>query len=166
MTNDNMSNKRFGLRAMLVTVAVCACILGMLLRSYRVGEQSGYSRGFDAAMRQRLAEANLLEIEYAVDDVLRKAFPDDNPEFAIEDIVKLIAEKAKPETWDFVGGYGTLNISRTENSDYVIVVNNSISAHLEISRLLDDLRGAAPGIRDRSFVTKLYEAQTETANTE
>ena len=161
-----MSNKRFGLRAMLIAVAVCASVLGLIVQAYRVGLQSGYTRGFDTAMNQRLSEGSLLEIEYRVDDVMRKAFPDEHPDFAVAEILKLVAETAKPETWDFVGGYGTLDAKQNEYNDHILVVNNSIPVHLEISRLLDDLRGAAPGIRDRSFVKKLDETQTETANTE
>lgn len=161
-----MSDKRFGLRALLIAVALCAGMLGLIVQANRVGQQSGYDRGFDAAIRQRLSERNLLKIEYSIDDAIAKAFPDEDVDFAVADILKLVAEKAKPETWDFVGGYGTLDASKNEHNENVLVVNNSIPVHLEVSRILDNLRGAAPGIRDRSFVTKLYESKSETADTE
>ena len=117
-------------------------------------------------MNQRLSERDLLTIEYPIDDAIRKAFPNEHADYAVADILKLVAEKAKPETWDFVGGYGTLDSKKNEYDEHVLVVNNSIPVHLEVSRILDDLRGAAPGIRDRSFVKKLYETQTKAALSE
>ena len=75
----------------------------------------------------------------------------------MEEIVATVYKTAKPETWDIVGGYGTIQVGENDLSETFLEVSNTASAHLEVSRLLDDLRGAATGITDRSLVKELYE---------
>ncbi len=137
-------------------------MVALIAHAYRLGQHSGYSQGFDTAMNQRLSERDLLTVEYPIDSVIEKAFPNEHADYAVADLLKLVAEKAKPETWESVGGYGTLDARCNEHGEHLLIVTNSIPVHLEISRILDDLRGAAIGIRDRSLVKKFYETQSQT----
>jgi len=154
---------QFGMRTVLATIAVFAVILALIAYSNRLGVQSGYVSGFNTAMNQRLErmyEDCRLPMAYPIDDVMAKAFPNVDANTAVSRIVKLVSEKVKPKTWDFVGGYGTMETEQNANGENILIVDTTIPVHLEVSRILDDLRGAAPGIIDRSLVKKLYESTT------
>lgn len=158
-----MNRKQFGIRTAFAAITIFAVVLASIAYSHRLGVQTGYVRGFNTAMNQRLDrmyEDCRLPMEYAIDDVMGKAFPNVDANIAVARIVKLLSERAKPETWDFVGGYGTMETEKNEVGQNILIVENTIPVHLEVSRILDDLRGAAPGIKDRSFVKKLYESTT------
>ena len=160
MSVPTHARTRFGLRALLFAVAFVASVLGVAVQAYRHGQQQGYELGYDAALNERLSEADLLTIEYHVDDVLAQAYPDDSPDISVGLLLETLTAKAKPETWATVGGYGTVDVDQDEYGETILVVNNSINTHLEVSRILDDIRGAAPGIADRSFVKHLYAADS------
>lgn len=156
-----MNSRRFDLSSLLIFITACAGALALAVHSHRAGQQSGYDRGFDAAMEQRLSEGNIISIEYPIHEIIAKKYPNDSVERATPKLLKSIAETIKPETWDFVGGYGEMEVKQDEYNEPVLVVTNSIAVHLAVGRQFDDMRGAALGIRDRSLVKHLYKAQTE-----
>ena len=157
-----MGNKQFSLRSGFVAVTLFACVLGLNVYIFRQGQRSGFSRGYRSAMNQRLSEDGLVTIEYSISaQDMANMFPNEPLYIAAVKFAKQITENAKPETWDHVGGYGTLNIEGNGRKGIKLIASNSIPAHLEVSRIVDDLRGAAFGIRDRSFVQKPYESSVE-----
>jgi len=136
-------------------VATCLGLLGAAFFAHQQGKQAGFERGYDFAMNQQFSEAQSLTVDYLVDDVLKKAYPNEASYSAIEKLVKSVKEHAKPETWDFVGGRGVIDVRQDAYDEHVLRVSTDITAHLEVSDYLDDLRGAAFGIIDRSFVQNL-----------
>ena len=155
----------FRLRTLLVIVTLVAFMLAIVVYSYRRGNDAGYQRGYSSALNLRFSDSMLLTVEYEINDVIRKRGHGDVAG-AAESLAKDIKTNVKPETWGYVGGYGEIVVERNEWSEWVLGISNSVNAHIEISRFLDDIRGAAPGIRDRSYVSEFYENSDDTVKSE
>lgn len=127
------SKRQFTVRALLFCVF---CICG-LLAGYRVGFDRGYNAG-----HERRARETVVARVYPVNDLLSYGRAPGNasqdwPDF--DTMLQLITCTIAPESWDDVGGPGSIV---PELETLSVVVRQTPSIHEDLERLFSDLRSA------------------------
>jgi len=132
---------RFGLGTLLFLVLLVAGFLG--------GMKAGFQRGYSAGQAQREKETPVAKV-YPVASLVLPAPDASLSESDFDTLIQLITSSIAPESWDFVGGPGSINGFPDAIS---LVVLQTPEVHERIAILLRDLegqRGAAEVASGRS----------------
>ena len=149
-----MTFPRFTLRTLLGIVFLVALYLVTMVTSFRLGTQAGYQSGYENALSSLADGAQSIIIRYPVVDIIHgrvrplkvtadKAFF----QKALTQLADDITTSVRPLVWDRVGGRAGIVAKRDREGNVELVIDCDISTHLEVSRFLDELRGAPFGIR-------------------
>ena len=132
-TENSTRRFRFSLAALFVLML---CVVGIL-----VGFRFGFQQGYSAGAQKRQSEQPFAKVYVVRELVMPK---DADPSAASADydtLVELITSSVAAETWDEVGGPGSINPFPVTFS---LVIDQTPEVHTEIEALLEQLRATLP----------------------
>ena len=128
----------FGLGALLIAIF---CVAGLF-----AGYRMGVNRGYVAGEEQRAAERLITRV-YSVADLV-DAGPDEVEDY--DSLIELITTAIDQNTWDDVGGPGSI---KEFSNNSIVVITQTADTHVEIEKLLKNLRAIPrnerPRVRDQ-----------------
>jgi hypothetical protein len=139
-TSQLHSQRRFyfSLGALLFIVL---CFAG-LFAGYRIGFNRGYTAG-----ELKYAGEQPVHRSYEVEDLVK--LPDGRTDF--DSLQELITTTIEPNSWDDVGGIGTIKEFET-NSSFVILQREDV--HAQIEKLFADLRAISKRTAEKNAASK------------
>ena len=124
---------RFSLRGLLFLV-LCVC-------GFFAGYRFGYDGGYRQGQRYRSSE-DFVTKTYDVRELVTTYGPTSDgslvPDF--DSLIELVKNAIEPDSWDDVGGLGSIVPYEGSEQKYKIVIRQNAYGHEEITRLFESMR--------------------------